>query len=312
MNKKMIGFAAISFILITSCSKNETDEKEMQGKVIEFTKLNDRVPNKAANDSTSNYGVYAVLKDGVPAATSWFMDNQEIDGKNNNYVPLKFWPKTGTIDFYSYAPFNSPNLVLSGVQWDTMAPTFDIIYTVPANADEDLTFATPVMGASTGPITFIFSHMLAKISFEANLENMLIDDGFEMTLNYVTLSVNYEEGENSLSSPAGWSHTVAPAKVTYSNRDTYLIMPQPANNLEVTTNVSIKHNGADYFSGNLKTSVLASIPNITSFDKGTNYHFTVTVGNLSQDDQGNPLFNVILFTSDITPWFTESIPITQQ
>lgn len=311
MNKKVLGFAAISLILIASCSKNETFDDEVPPKVIEFTKLNDRVPNKAANDSASNYGVYAFLKNGNPAATTWFADNLKIDGGNNSYTPLKFWPKEGTIDFYSYAPFNSPNLDLSGVQWNAVNPTFDIVYTVPANADEDLTIASPVLDASGSTVNFIFSHMLAKLSFEANLESPLVDDGFTMTLNHVTLSVNYEEGENTLDAPSGWSHTVAPAKVTYTNKRTYLIMPQPATNLEITLNVTVKHNGADYYNGNLKTSVLATVPNITGFDKGTNYHFTVTVGNLSQDDQGNPVFNVILFTSNITPWNTETIPVPQ-
>lgn len=311
MKKRLIGFAAISLILITSCSKNETFERETPEKAIEFTNLNDRVPERAANDSMSNYGVYAVLNNGNPAATSWFMENLNINGQNNNYTPLKFWPKVGTIDFYSYAPFNSPNLNLSGVQWSGINPTFNFSYTVPASADEDFTIAAPILSTSSGPVNLVFSHMLAKMSFEANLENTLLDDGFALTLNYATLSVKINEGESSLSSPTGWNHFVAPAKVTYTNRNTYLIMPQPASNFEITLNVTITHNGADYFSGNLKTSVLDSIAGINDFEKGTNYHFTVTVGNLSQDEQGKPVFNIISFTSNITPWNTESIPIPQ-
>lgn len=311
MKKRFIGFAAISLMLITSCSKNETFERETPEKAIEFTNLNDRVPERAANDSTSNYGVFAVLNNGNPTPTSWFMDNLDINGVSNKYDPLKFWPKVGNIDFYSYAPFNSQNLDLTGVQWNLVSPTFDFSYKVPTSADEDFTIAAPVLGATTGPVNLIFSHMLAKMSFEANLETALADDGFVMTLNYVTLSVNVDEGESSLSSPNGWNHSAAPAKVTYTNRNTYLIMPQPATNIEITLNVSVTHNGVDYFSGNLKTSVLATIPGITDFEKGTNYHFTVTVGNLSQDENGNPVFNVILFTSDITPWNTETIPVPQ-
>lgn len=310
MKKIMMGFAVLALTL-TSCSKNDVFETESASNAIRFTNLNDLLTTKSANDNKDNYGIYAVLNGGMPAASGWFMGNQEVNGINNSYSPLKYWPKEGTVDFYAYAPYNSANISLTEVAWSASNPAFDITYTVPADADEDLTVAEPQKGMSSSEVKLIFSHILSKVDFLANLSDDLKNDGFELELNFVAVKVAYNKGKNSISAPGSWSSlSLSGSDGTYSGANSYMIMPQPAPNTEITLNVTITHNGAEYFDGNLKTYVLQS-ENLTSFDKMTRYLFTVTVGDTTSDSTDNPVFNVISFSSEIAPWDQSAISIVQ-
>ena len=308
MKTMFMGFAALALFFV-SCSQNEAFKDETLPDVIKFKNLNDRIHSRAANDDNSDYGVFAVLNNGNPAAADWFMNNQMVKGTDDSYAPLKYWPTAGTLNFYAYAPYNSATLLLTGVAWNSGTPTFDISYTVPTSGNEDLTFATPVIGATAASIQvdLEFAHQLSKVDFQAALEQKFSDEGFALTLNYVTLNVPFNQGVKTLSDPtAGWSNLAAnPAGgVTYTNGTSYMIMPQPADGTEIILNVSITHNGADYLMNqNLKTIVLSNA-NLIDFVKGTQYVFKATVGNASTDEAGNPIFNVIVFNSTLSPWST--------
>lgn len=311
MKTMWMGFAALALIL-TSCSKNETFENEASANAIRFRNLNDRLTTRAANDTNSNYGVYALLNNGTPAATGWFMDNQLVKGTDNSYSTLKFWPRVGTIDFYAYAPHASANLTLTGVAWNATTPTFGLSYTVPANADEDLTIAAPVTGASqaTGQVGLVFSHMLSRFDFSAQLAQELVDDNFALTLNSVSVKVAYNSGTNSLSNPGTWSD-LAGSGITYSGVSSYMIMPQPAIDTEITLNVTITHNGEDYFEGALKTYVLKAgdVKTADLFSNGTKYLFSALVGETTHDEDDDPIFNVISFTSTTSPWVDSPVSV---
>lgn len=309
MKTMIIGFAAVAF-LFAGCSQNETLKDEASSGAIQFRNLNDRIPSRAANDDNSDYGVFAVLRDGNPAAINWFMSNQKVIGTDDTYSPLKYWPANGVVDFYSYAPYNASTLDLSGVSWNNGTPDFDITYIVPANANEDFTVATPVVGATSANIQVAmeFAHMLSKVNFQTVLEQTYIDDGFAITLNSVTLRVAFNEGKNTLAnSSTDWSNLdVSPtgSNVVYTNGTSYMIMPQPAFGTEIVLNVTITHNGGPYLTAqNLKPIVLTNA-NLVSFVKGTQYMFKATIGNASTDENDNPVFNVIVFKSTIAPWNT--------
>lgn len=304
MYSKMIGIAVLA-LLTTSCSQDEILENPASSKAITFTNLNDRISSRAANDTGGDYGIYAYQNGGDPAATAWFMDNQQVNGANNNYSPLKYWPATGNLDFYAYAPYNSSGLDLSSVVWSASTPVLDVTYTVPADAAEDFTIAAPELGTSSGQVQLLFSHMLSKLDFSAQLADDLSNDGFLLTLNYVKLKVQSDKGKISLDKPAdGWSGLSNTA--TYTGANNYMIMPQPALDTEITLNVSITHNGADYLIGkDLKAYVLQA-GDLANFVKGTQYLFKVTIGDTTTDDNDNLVFNVISFNAIQSPWATGS------
>ena len=308
MKKMFMGFATLALFL-ASCSQNQAFENPTAPDAIKFKNLNDRIHSRAANDNSSDYGVFAVLNNGTPAATNWFMNNQQVKGADNSYAPVKYWPTAGTVNFYAYAPYNSATLSLAGVTWNGGTPTFDVSYTVPVNGNEDLTFATPEVGKTAADIqvNLEFVHQLSKVDFKAVLEQRLVSEGFALTLNYVTLNVAFNKGEKIMSNPvAAWSNLTAnPAgTITYTNGTSYMIMPQAADGVEVILNVSITHNGNDFLMNqNLKTIVLTNA-NLIEFTKGTQYVFNATVGNTATDGAGNPIFNVIVFNSTLAPWNT--------
>ena len=305
----IIGFAAVAFFF-AGCLQNETSENEAPSGAIQFRNLNDRITSRAANNDNSDYGVFAVLTGGTPAATNWFMNNQKVIGADDSYSPLKYWPANGAVDFYSYAPYNAATLDLSGVSWNNGTPDFDITYIVRTNANEDFTIATPVPGATSANIQVAleFAHMLSKVNFQTVLEQSYIDDGFAITLNSVTLKVAFNEGKNTLAnSTTDWSNLgVSPTggNVVYTNGTSYMIMPQPASGTEIVLNVTITHNGDPYLTAqNLKPIVLTNA-NLVNFVKGTQYLFKATIGNTSTDENDVPVFNLIVFNSTIAPWST--------
>ena len=306
MKKKMklMGFAMLALSL-SSCSQNETFENEVQSNLIKFRNLNERIPkSREANDNQDNYGVYATLNNGN--ASGWFMDQQEVDGKTDIYSPLKYWPLTGTIDFYAFAPYNSQTLDLSQVAWDAANPNLNISYTVPTTADEDFTIVKPVTGKSSGEVTLVFVHQLSKVEFKAELTDDLKNDNFELTLNSVTLKVPYNKGTNTLAKDNELWSNLEGTNVTYTGSSRYMIMPQPADGTEITLNVSITHNSADYFMNkDLKTYKLTTT-DLTAFLKSTHYVFKVTIGDATSDGNDDPVFNVIRFNSNIVSWLPGS------
>lgn len=303
MKSKMIGFTILT-LLATSCSQNEVFENQSSSNLIQFENLSDRITSRSANTDDSDYGIYAFLNGGIPVATTWFMENQQVDGSSNSYSPLKYWPLTGSLDFYAYAPHNSANLSLTGIAWNASTPVLNVVYTIPLEANEDFTIATPVKSANSGQVQLLFSHMLSKLTFNAELSDDLINDGFILTLNSVKLKVAANQGTTLLDKPAdGWS-ALSGTNTSYSGANSYMIMPQPAANTEITLNVSISHNGEDYvINKDLKTYTLTGTE-VASFVKGTQYLFKVMVGDTTTDENDDPVFNVISFNATLSPWIT--------
>lgn len=308
MKKLMIGFAACA-LLITSCSQNEINE-ESEDKVIGFGTLNDRLV-KAANDSSQDYGVYAVRSN---ATSVWFMNNTEVDGVDNTYSPLQYWPTNATVNFYAYAPY------LGGVNINSSTPgSLPLTYTVPANANEDFTITEPIVEASqpsdeATPITFEFSHMLSKMTVAVDLDQDLKDAGYTIEFTSATLSVNKNSGTTDLVTKANLTPTGNAA--TYTNAKTYMFIPQNSIGTAIQLmGVTIKHNGISYWSGNMKNYVIVS-GNLSAdkFNANTHYAVKFTVDSDSEDDNDDPrpvFGNAIKFASSIASWDNANVPLVQ-
>lgn len=312
MKTKMISYFTLALFLV-SCSHNETFDNTPTPGAIKFKNLNDRVHSRVANDNNSDYGVYAVLNGENPPATGWFMQNQQVNGTDDSYTPLKYWPATGvTVNFYAYAPHDAATLSLAGVSWNNGTPTYGISYTVPAAGNEDLTIAKPATGKSATDIQvdLEFTHQLSKVDFEAALAQQLIDDGFVLTLNSVSLEVAVNQGTNTLSdTTTPWSNLAANpvgTPVVYSNASSYMIMPQSADGAKITLNVTITHNGGPYLSNQNLNTIVLTPATLAQFVKGNRYVFKATVGTTTTDNNGNPIFNVIVFNSILAPWTTNT------
>lgn len=309
----MLGLAACALIL-ASCSQNEVFENRSESNAIAFSNLNDRVTTRLANDSSSNYGVYAVRSGN---ANTWFMNNINVDGTANTYTPVSYWPGGNNVTFYAYAPHapqGSGNIAITS----TTVPNLPVTYTVPANADEDFTVATPVQNVTdTGnPVTLNFNHMLSKITITADLTQTLKDAGYtiDFTGATATVSVAQNSGTTNLTTAAALlTPGVSPA--TYSGAKSYMFIPQDAIGTTIQLiNVTIQHNNEGYWNGDMKAySIVAG--NVSPDDKfkpNTHYSVAFTIAPDANDDSDAPVFGAaITFTADIAPWDTSSVGINQ-
>lgn len=294
---KKIFFMAATVMTLASCSQTELEQTPIGQKEIKFSNLNDKV-TRAANDNNANYKVYA---DWSGITTDWFI-NDVVDGTTNAPVNGPYhWPATGTVDFYAWAP--------STVTATGTYPNLSIAYTVPAGADEDFTIAAPITGMSSGTVNFIFSHMLAKISVTATLDQNLLDAGYVLITTGLTASLDAQSTGGTVdpkTSPATWTLPNS-TTATYTGAASYMIMPQTSIGcaVQVTAGILITKNGTEIYNGTLSKYTIGA-GNVTGdqFGMGKHYMLNLTISDSSTGGGGENIFNVISFTSTVTPWDT--------
>lgn len=300
---KRIFIVIATITILTSCSQTELEQSFVGQKEIKFSNLNDKV-SRAANDDNANYKVCAAWSGGA----NWFI-NDEVDGTSNvSQNGPYYWPATGTVDFYAWAP---ATVTATGIY-----PTLSITYAVPANADEDFTIATPKTGLSSGTVDFVFSHMLAKISVTASLDQDLMDSDHVLDITGLVgkLSVQSTGGTiNPTITTPDWTSPNA-ASLAYSGAASYMIMPQSSVGckIQITGGILISKNGVEIYRGDLKEYVIVA-GNVTSdkFEKGKHYMLNLTISDASSGGGGENIFKIINFTSDVVSWDPETVPLPQ-
>ena len=313
MKKFLITAAAI--VALTSCSKEETLDFGGSN-AIQFTNLNNR-PTRAANDASSSYQVYAKW---TGSTTGWYI-NDVINGLTNDpQGGAHYWPTSGTVDFYSWAP--------SSVTAATSTyPNLSITYTVPADAKEDFTIAEPILNATkanTGVVNFLFAHMLSKVTITVDLTDELKDAGYSFSftggtaillVNAITATVN------PMTTPFTWgARSGGPATytgTTVSGSVPFMIMPQNSVGCEiqVLSGVVITKdtNTAVYNGGLSKYTIATNDIQTDAFVPGKLYNVKLIISDLSTDPGGENIFgDQIIFSADVNPWTSGSdIPLTQ-
>lgn len=303
--KKIFIFAATAMFL-AGCSQTELEQTSVGQKQIGFSNLNDKVTSRAANDAGANYKVYAAWTGG----STWFI-NDEVNGSTN--VPLNgpyYWPATGTIDFYAYAP--------ATVTATGSYPNLSIAYTVPTAANEDFTIAAPRTGLASGTVAFEFAHMLSKISVKATLHQDLIDAGYVLSTTGLaaTLDVQSTGGTIVPTTTPAWTSPNATA-ASYTGAASYMIMPQSAVGcaVQVTGGIVITKNGDEIYSGSLsKYTIVAGNVTGNNFVMGKHYMLNLTISDTSTGGGGEDIFNIITFSSDLADWDTPGgtdVPLVQ-
>ncbi len=306
--KKIFIIAATAMVL-AGCSQTELEHTFVGQKEIGFSNLNDKVTTRAANDAGANYKVYAAWSGG----TAWFI-NDELNGTTN--VPQNgpyYWPSTGTVDFYAYAP---ATITATGTY-----PALSIAYTVPANAAQDFTIAAPKTGlsSSSGTVAFEFAHMLSKISVKATLHQDLIDAGYVLSTTGLTASLDVQSTGGTIvptTTPFAWTSPNATA-ATYTGAASYMIMPQSSIGcaVQVTGGIEITKNNVEIYSGDLSKYTISG-GNVTgdNFVMGKHYMLNLTISEISTGGGGEDIFNIITFSANVAPWDTETgtdIPLVQ-
>ena len=177
--KKLLLFA-VAALAIGACAKVETPELQDQTRKEITFEVAKYVQTKAAGSIYDNgaFGTYSWFTTTGYAPTD-FMINEEVDlvggawkTKNNTF----YWPKTGSVEFISYSPFNGTNatadsnpaitpttITYTGI--NTAAESIDYMYADKAIASKNINVVTDGIDSGYSGVPTIFRHALAKLSF---------------------------------------------------------------------------------------------------------------------------------------------------
>ena len=169
--KKYIIIALAALTASVACSKVETADIQ---KEIKFEVANS-VQTKAFTGSVySNgaFGTYAWFND-----TNEYMVNEQVNLKGGAWTTIDhtfYWPKTGSISFISYSPFEgtsdtpgtTPVVTKNKITYTGItAGTTDLMYADKATCSNNVNEVEDGTNSYTGVPT-IFRHALAKLSFK--------------------------------------------------------------------------------------------------------------------------------------------------
>lgn len=262
MKKKFL-FVALSALALTACVNDETIEVN-PGDALTFRATSGNA-TKSQITSTSTikdfkvWGYYqneAEKQSNVP-----FMEAQEVvkNGDVWTYSPTRFWPESGTIDFYSVSPA-SVNASISGSSQKIEN------YTVSTNVDEqiDLLYAVnkDCSKADNGQsgVQVNFRHALSQIVFKAKNTNANI----EVDIKGVTIVNVIENGSftfpTETTSPLQGYNVETEADNTWGTWELSNTTKDYAAGIKETT---VKYNDSKYYYGDVltvKTGELLLLP----------------------------------------------------
>lgn len=330
MKKVLFLFAAAS-VLFASCAKNEVNQVEDSR--ISFQTVVGKTSTKALLTGTTykttdpTFGTFAFL---VQKGENWsanhatagtFIENKEVKPTGSaptvwTTATAYYWPKQGSLTFFSYSPYNELNGVVSCTNDDKGIKVS--AWDVDANQSVDVMFADKIAdqtangtnGGYTGVPT-VFRHKLAQIAgFTFKTTEAYTGLEFKVTNIQVT-GVNYKgKYENGAWVPdadvkdyvwyndaAGTAFTNAGVAVAEngSGADGYiLLMPQtvPAE-AKVKVTYTIKGEGGAVETVSQEVDLKDITATIAENKKIT---YEITVGNLKQ----------IYWAPSIVEWETEN------
>ena len=193
--KKYIIIAFAALAASVACTKVETAEVQ---KEISFEVANN-IKTKAFTGSVYNngaFGTYAWFNN-----TDDFMVNEQVDLSGGVWKTVDntyYWPKTGSVSFISYSPFEgtsntagtTPAVTKNSITYTGVtAGTTDLMYADRATCSNNVNEVEDGANSYTGVPT-VFRHALAKLSFKVMANFTEWDDAttgshteWEITLN---------------------------------------------------------------------------------------------------------------------------------
>ena len=202
--KKYFIIAAAVLAAATACKK--TDLNEQPGKAIAFQVANYLPQTKAGEvkfDESKTFNTYAWFHPTSGAAQA-FMDNETIKwqdaAKQWSSDRVYFWPKTGYVNFFSYAGTPVPAMTDGTATYTdkTIAITDDAMLASAAYryANSDANLYNIEYGSANTDVTGVptlFHHMLSQVSVIVKFDASGIADAknkWDLTVN--SLALNYD------------------------------------------------------------------------------------------------------------------------
>ena len=221
--KKFFLFAAAALVALVSCSKVEVPETAANSKKISFEVANYAAQTKADSPTSLIVEGYTSFMTNAwyhsPAdGNQYFMQNIAITWNTtteNTWAPAidYFWPKTGYVNFYSYAGTQDPTTVNSEgslVYTDKVIAYNDNILVADAAYGYNANVSTYSLDhASVTGVPTLFRHYLSKLAFNVMLKTTEVKktatnryevdvlDAYVKVLNKGTLTLSNSDPVNS-------------------------------------------------------------------------------------------------------------------
>ncbi len=196
IGNRKVGTLAVLVLLGLSACRNDSlpaAEEAFTGEPIAFVAQSDgeaAAGRAAFGEAGYAMGVYAdyYANAGDAAPTGMLMENQDVayDGKIWDYSPKRYWPVSGTLAFYAYAP-HTTEVDADGVASYTLDGTQDVLWAEKVNDSENrsLSYADDKNG-----VKFSFVHKLMHLKFKF-IKGTGFGEGYRVTNIHVT---NVAEG----------------------------------------------------------------------------------------------------------------------
>ena len=233
---KKVLFGAMAALTLVACSNDEVTDVT-KSKEIKFNVTAGKAVTRAAdgycNDAKpENFDVWA--KQGT---TNYFAKTNFKQSGSEwviNDATLRYWPETGTLDFFAMKNYNGT------VNWDatsTTAPLKVVDYTVEGEvgSQKDFIYAVSAGAANKQVAALNFRHALSQIEFQAKNDNkniyveitgvkvVNVANKGTLTLPTATTANNFEDHANGVNSSYNanikgtWATTpIATSKATYT------------------------------------------------------------------------------------------------
>lgn len=328
----LIWAAAVSALALGSCAKSDSVDLPAGNKMGFYSYVGSAIQTKGTpltttfpSGSTAGLVAYADIADYGTAHTDINNLMLTSNGAGMDAEKSVFWPETGTLSFYAYAPYANTNVVFNaGV--GTTAP--GVSYTVPTVvADQvDVMVAEPMLAqdatTSGGSVALAFHHALTQVKFSAKTAKDY-STGTVTTFKVKSVTVKDAQSKGTLT----MNYAVAPAWALAADKADFAAGLVGAADVDVdnTGNVTTQlcaDNGIlmllpQTLGANVKVElVYTKTENGTSTDITRNFVLNkalVSAAEMTKWEANkvvNYLFtlsaNEILFTGSITSWDAES------
>ncbi len=338
--KKTLFFAALAAVAVLSgCQKEQAGNGETgNGKAIGFRTLTEKT--RASVVDGNNIGSFKVS---AIAGTEIYMDGINVTREPNGsatwtYNPIKYWPASGTVDFYAYSPAGSVNVN----SITTTATSSTIAYTVPeltppaGKIAEDFLVAVNKGASGPGAVALTFEHALSNIEYAARnisegatyhitslaLINIANEGTIDLTVSPLTWNTTGTKDRVCIYAPvAGGGISVLPKGPSaayvnlYQPGEGIMVLPQtitPGSGIDANNDgtpedsatagkgyVRIGYSVTDQVGDVIRPSMIAYYPLDITFEPTKRYQFQFTLGNTS----GPAGLNPITFTvSTVNGW----------
>ena len=205
----------------------------------------------------AGFGVFARYNHTDGKTITSLMDTEHVYWKGNHwgYDHIRFWPSSGTVDFYAFAPY-SPLVTMGKLRDDLADKLVDKTHSkdetyinFPSNMSPvDLIWANqPNQTAPTSPkskVKFQFKHALVRLGFDITANQVLEEKGAVITVDKVIL---YGANETSgIFLMAGYLNLKTGDWVPYNNNFSWFYTWTPTGKVDGKNDEQLKIDGPIY------------------------------------------------------------------